>query len=136
MFIFLIAVSVILIFYLVLICLLYRGLSKLRHGQNPSSPMVSVIVAARNEANRLPLCLDALSIQSYPSSLYEVIVIDDRSDDDTASVIKSFTGRHSNFRSVTISEQAAGMAPKKWALTQGIARARGSIFMVTDGDWL
>ena len=55
-------------------------------------PFVSVIVPIFNDADRLNLCLAALQTQSYPQSHYEIIVVDNGSDDeqDIQGVVAEF----------------------------------------------
>src|SRR5258708_18837634 len=48
---------------------------------------ISVQDPARNEENNIGACLKSLSLQSYPSDRYEVIVIDDHSTDRTAAIV-------------------------------------------------
>ncbi len=50
-----------------------------------SMPLVSVLVPARNEAKRITPCLRSLLAQDYPN--YELVILDDHSEDDTAEVV-------------------------------------------------
>lgn len=52
------------------------------------SPRVSVILPARNEENFIQKCLDSLTAQDYPN--YEIITIDDSSEDSTGSIIAQY----------------------------------------------
>lgn len=51
---------------------------------------VTIIIPARNEAMNIGRCLNAIIEQRYPSGLFEVIVVDDHSTDDTALIVESF----------------------------------------------
>src|SRR6478735_11040244 len=86
-----------LIGYAVLIGYYYGHFKKLPHfsagGYHPNT-FVSVIVAARNEEKTLPQLLQALSKQTYPQKLFEVIVVDDFSTDGTAAVVQTFSKPH------------------------------------------
>src|SRR5713226_333242 len=55
-------------------------------------PTVSILVAARDEARQLPQALPTLLAQDYPR--YEVIVVDDRSQDATPEILDGFARRH------------------------------------------
>jgi cellulose synthase/poly-beta-1,6-N-acetylglucosamine synthase-like glycosyltransferase len=55
-------------------------------GKGVLSPMVSVLVPARNEEANIAACLDALLAQDYEN--YEILVIDDNSEDATWSIIQ------------------------------------------------
>jgi cellulose synthase/poly-beta-1,6-N-acetylglucosamine synthase-like glycosyltransferase len=86
-------------------------------------PAVSVIIAARNEAARLPARVANLLNQSYPGSL-EIIVVSDGSTDDTAAALSQFP------ESVRLIEVPAGGKPL--ALNAGVEFARGSILVFAD----
>ncbi len=93
-------------------------------------PPISVVVAARNEADTLPALLDALAQQSHPS--FEVILVDDASTDDTAALAAEWTADRSYARVVQVTEPSAPR--KKHALTKGIAAARNDLLAITDAD--
>lgn len=93
-------------------------------------PPVSVVVAARNEAARLPNLLDALLRQTHPA--YEIIVVDDASKDATADVVRAWQEHHDRLRLVRVTRPVAPR--KKHALTRGIAAARYERLAFTDAD--
>jgi cellulose synthase/poly-beta-1,6-N-acetylglucosamine synthase-like glycosyltransferase len=97
----------------------------------PSSPgppvFISVVIAARNEEQNLPMLLFSLKRQDYPSHLFEVIVSDDASTDRTAEAAAPFL--KSGFRLVR-SEGGS----KKSAISFGISQAKGALIVVTDAD--
>lgn len=91
-------------------------------------PPISVVVAARNEASRLPDLLAALAAQRHPA--FEVVVVDDASTDATAALVRAWAAGHPNVRLV---EHADGPR-KKHALARGIAEARHELLALTDAD--
>lgn len=91
---------------------------------------VSVVIAARDEEDRLPALLDALAAQSHPD--FEVIVVDDVSDDRTAALVEARSAEDARFRLVRVTEPVAPR--KKHALTAGIAAARHDRLAFTDAD--
>ena len=95
-----------------------------------SPPPISVVVAARNEEARLPPLLDALEAQDYPN--FEVIIVDDDSEDDTAALVRTHAARDDRFRLVQVTDPSPPR--KKHALTQGIAAARHDRLAFTDAD--
>lgn len=97
-------------------------------------PLVSVIMAARNESSQIIACLEALAAQHYDPARFEVIVVDDRSDDDTATLAESFKERLSRLTVLRIAENPTDMAPKKNAITAGIRASNGDIILCTDAD--
>jgi glycosyltransferase involved in cell wall biosynthesis len=113
-----------------------RGLRRARQRaptpriRDEALPPVSVVVAARNEADRLPTLLDAMLRQTHPT--YEIIVVDDASTDATAKVVRAWQQRHDHLRLVQVTRPVAPR--KKHALTQGIAAARYERLAFTDAD--
>jgi len=71
-----------------------------------SPPFVSLVVAARNEAPHLEACLHAILANDYPADRFEVVVVDDFSDDETAAVVqlRRYGGpaRHPPWKSRTV----------------------------------
>ncbi|MCI0512050.1 glycosyltransferase, partial [candidate division KSB1 bacterium] len=117
-----------------IIIYLWRGLNRLRNGQNTDLPPVSVIVTARNEAQHLPACLAALACQTYPPALMQLILVNDRSTDATGAIIAEFCRRHPQARGITIAEGETTASPKKNALATAIQHATGEILLFTDAD--
>lgn len=88
-------------------------------------PFLSVVVAFKNEAHNLPILVNSLIAQTYPPHLFEVILVDDHSTDDTAAR----TNLPPNFR--VINSQGIG---KKEAIKSGITVAVGETIVTTDAD--
>lgn len=127
----------------ILILLVYTyGWKRMPTWEPPAdySPSVrcSVIVPARNEAERLLQCLRSLADQKYPLHLFEVIIVDDHSTDDTLNIALRFTEGRQNFHVLSLAEHEASLPPglryKKAALTLGIWHARGELILSTDAD--
>ena len=121
-------------FYILILGTLIIGLYRLGQGNSPNQPFVTVVIAARNEEANIGSCLQSMDLQNYPREKHEIIIVDDRSEDDTAAIALRFVETDSRFRLLNVKELNPGMAPKKWALHQGIEQARGEIVMVTDAD--
>lgn len=97
--------------------------------QTPSA-FVSVVIAARNEEKTLPHVLNDLAKQSYPEHLFEVIIVDDYSTDNTAALAKTFPG---NVRLI-LPDAPPEASSKKAAIASGIKRAKGELIVITDAD--
>lgn len=97
-------------------------------------PFVTVLIPARNESANIGACLEAVSLQSYDPDRFEVIVIDDRSADDTAQFALSFKPKIRNLNLIRIESLPEGIAPKKHALSAGVAMSKGEIILCTDAD--
>lgn len=91
------------------------------------SPFVSVIIPVFNDAKRLKVCLNALENQTYTKHLYEVIVIDNGSNEDEN--IKEIVAQFG--QAVTIYESFPGSYA---ARNKGIALAKGDVIAFTDAD--
>ncbi len=124
------------IFYSLVLLWLIRGLSRLKKGENREQFTASVIIAARNEEMHIAGCLNALKAQDYPMDKLEIIVVDDRSTDDTAKIVMNAMKSQSNLRILQIKETDQKMSPKKHALQRGIQEAKGEILIFTDADCL
>ena len=93
---------------------------------------VSVLVPARDEAANLRRLLPALLATRYDP--LEILVLDDGSADDTAAVVRDFSGRDPRLRLVPGSEPPEGWTGKNWACHQLADRARGDILIFCDAD--
>lgn len=97
------------------------------------APLASVIVPARNEAENIERCLQSLARSSYPR--FELIVVDDRSGDDTAALARR-VDRGAARRLVVVDgeELPTGWLGKPWACWQGAQIADGDLLLFTDAD--
>ena len=96
-------------------------------------PPLSVVIAARNEAERLERNLPSVLAQSYPGE-WEVCLVLDRCNDGSLEVARKLQASFPRLRIIEIAETPPGWAPKKWALTQGIKAAAHSSLVFTDAD--
>jgi chlorobactene glucosyltransferase len=95
-------------------------------------PRISIIVPARNESRQIEQCVRSLLAQDYPHA--EVIVVDDRSEDDTAAIVARIAGEDSRVRLIAGEALPSGWVGKPWALHQGAQHARGEWLLFTDAD--
>ena len=99
-----------------------------------SRPTVTVLVAARNEEDKIADCLRSLVALRYPSLLLQIIVIDDQSCDGTARIVRRFARRHPHLRLLTARPSRDHLRGKASALAQGIEASTGEILLITDAD--
>ncbi len=110
------------------------------HSVEPNAtalPSISVIIAARNESQQIGKCLQSLTDQHYPESLFEVIVVDDFSEDNTREIVLSFSERWPKVRLIRLSEYLEDTqlnSFKKKAIETGISQSRGDWVVTTDAD--
>lgn len=111
---------------------LLRRSPDLRKYPLASGVPVSVIIPARNEAATITTLLDSLAASRYAP--LEILVVNDRSTDDTAALV---TNRAANDARIRLIEGAAlpdGWLGKPWACAQGAALATGDVLIFTDAD--
>ncbi|MCA1631767.1 MAG: glycosyltransferase family 2 protein [Acidobacteria bacterium] len=89
-------------------------------------PFVSVIVPVYNDPERLLLCLQALGRQTYPQDLYEIVVVDNGSDESLDELVA-----RSGCRARLCSEARPGSYA---ARNRGLSVARGEVIAFTDAD--
>lgn len=120
-------------------CLYYAGVFARLNFVRPFSglpeflPPASVIICAKNEAENLRQYLKIVLIQQYKQ--YEVIVVNDQSDDDTIDVLVEYYRRNKNLKIVNITkDEKKPYEGKKYALMKGIEAASFDTIVVTDAD--
>jgi len=96
------------------------------------NPKVSVILPARNEEEFIEKCLDSLIKQDYTN--YEIIVIDDSSDDATGKIISEYAKKNSKIIAVNAQIKPDGWMGKNWACMEGYKKATGELLLFTDAD--
>lgn len=129
---FIFTLTVLSLFYILALLIILFGLHKLRLRTTGDEPYVSVIVAARNEEDNIGALLTALTRQNYPSQMYEIIIVDDQSDDRTVQIINAFDDQRIHLLQTTHREKS--MSPKKNAINLGIQKSKGDILLLTDAD--
>lgn len=110
---------------------LHKGHKATTIEKNEPSP-VSVIICARNEAVNLKQYLPSVLQQDYPD--FEVIVVNDCSEDDTEEVLNTLSQEYDNLRIATIHKDSSLIHSKKMALFIGIKAARNELLLLTDAD--
>lgn len=95
-------------------------------------PALSILVPARNEERQIEECVRSLLAQRHND--FEVIVIDDCSDDATPQVLRRLAVEDARLRVISGVPLPDGWVGKPWALTQGVREARGAWLLFTDAD--
>ena len=101
--------------------------SKIHH-----NPKVSIILPARNEELFIEKCINSLLEQDYEN--YEIIAIDDRSDDNTGNIIKKIAKKNSKVVHVLAEPKPERWTGKNWACMEGFRRSSGELLLFTDAD--
>ncbi len=120
--------------YSVLMYVLITGWHKLKTNEkdstNPFHVSISVIIAARNEEENIAKLLHLIANQTYSKKLFELIVVDDASEDNTSVIIQSFCQKYENFKSVSFKNHKG----KKTAIDFAVKNAQGKLIVQTDAD--
>jgi len=116
--------------YFVILLKIYRNLRKVKPFKQEGKPLikVSVVIACRNEEKNLPSLLKNLYSQDYDPDLFEVIVVDDNSTDNTCNTASAF--KQIRFLKVLQNPERG----KKSAIRAGVEAASGELIITTDAD--
>ena len=96
----------------------------------PPSNTFSIIIPFRNEAKNLPELLNSLDKLKYPKELFEILLINDESEDDFMSIISNYNDN--NLR--VINNERNSNSPKKNAIETGIKHSNFDWILTTDAD--
>lgn len=93
---------------------------------------VSIVVPMRNEERNARRCIESLVSQNYPN--FEVIVVDDKSEDGTLSILKELASKYSNLKVIEGAPTPPGWVGKNHAIWQGVEQVRGEWLLFVDAD--
>lgn len=130
--IFLVALTML---YLIVIRYLRKGWKSIPYFKSTGREQdttVSVLIAARNEEHNIAATLADILCQDYPKHLFDIIVVDDHSTDDTAEIVSSFAQQ--GVRLIQLRENKPLNSYKKLALTRAIAQSNAELLVATDAD--
>lgn len=107
---------------------------------NPKLPVVkekheeklSILIPARNEAKNIAATIRYVLQQNYPN--YELVVLDDHSTDETATIVHAFAEMHSHIKLISGKILPKGWLGKNWACHQLAQVAKGDYFLFIDAD--
>jgi len=118
--------------YGTLIILFTVGWSRLKKHKIIDRPntSISIVVALRNEGDTVTKLIDQLIRQDYPEELFEIILVNDHSTDQTTHLIKNHQA-NDKIKLLDLGEDSFG---KKSAITYGVSHARGKLIVATDAD--
>ena len=133
----------IIISYLFIIGMLVYGFDKVEDFQLqdiPAKTKFSIVIPFRNEAENLPKLLDSIAKLNYPKDFFEVILIDDDSEDASVSIIENFLITSSKKQDTQINaiqiikNKSVSNSPKKDAITSAIKVSKFNWIITTDAD--
>ncbi len=111
----------------------YRWKKILSEDKNSVALTFSIILPVRNEEKCIEHILNDLQNQDFPKNRFEIIVVDDFSEDRTPDLVRSFLKKSSHLiHLLQLSNKRE--TGKKYALTRGIEKANHDIILTTDAD--
>lgn len=104
--------------------------------ENLQLPYISVVVPARNEENNIEKCINSLLKSNYPTDLFEIIIVNDRSEDKTQNIVENLSQKNKNIKliNVTQTREHKNLKGKAGALDIGIRAATAEYVLMTDAD--
>jgi len=121
--------------YLSVLAYLIRGWALLKtpvSSAKAPATKVTILIAARNEEEKIHLTIEDILAQDYPAELFELIIADDHSTDRTSEIISSYSDR--GVRLLQLWDDKALNSYKKRAITEAIKLANGDFLVCTDAD--
>jgi len=121
--------------YLGVLSYLIIGWQRLKNPKPSGKPFttkVTVLIAARNEEEKIGATIDDILAQDYPAHLFELIIADDHSTDRTAEIITSYADR--GVRLLQLKDEKALNSYKKRAISEAIKLSTGDFLVATDAD--
>jgi chlorobactene glucosyltransferase len=112
---------------------LARRTPNLSDAPRAAGPLVSIIIPARNESATIATVIGSILASTYQP--FELLVVDDRSTDDTAAIVERLQA-DSRVRLIRGEELPEGWYGKPWACFQGFRHAAGELLLFTDADTL
>jgi cellulose synthase/poly-beta-1,6-N-acetylglucosamine synthase-like glycosyltransferase len=121
--------------YLLVLAYLIKGWAALRQPKTEGAKLttkVTILIAARDEEERIRYTIEDIIAQDYPRHLVEVIIVDDHSTDSTADIIMSYAA--DGITLMQLQEDKPLNSYKKKAIAEAIARSNGELMVATDAD--
>ena len=121
--------------YLLVLIYLIKGWSNLKRPKLEPiefKTKVTVLIAARNEEEKIALTINDILAQDYPTHLMEVIIVDDHSTDRTAEIIRSYAPQ--GIKLLQLNEDKPLNSYKKKAIAEAISQSTGELMVATDAD--
>lgn len=123
--------------YILLIISFIIGFDKIPITQNKNGPpknTFSIVIPFRNEARNLPSLLNSLSTINYSKKLFEIILVNDSSNDKFQPIIDDFTKSNPAIKFLLVNNERSSNSPKKDAITTAIGISKFEWIITTDAD--
>ena len=131
-----ISIFISIIYFIIIIAFIF-GFNKIDSIQNKNTTpknAFSIVIPFRNEAHNLPHLLNSLSAIKYPVELFQVLLINDKSNDNFKRIIEDFIMLNPNLNISLIHSIKSTNSPKKEAITFAIKQSKFEWIVTTDAD--
>jgi len=121
--------------YLLLLIYFIKGWTNLKRpliNTTNFNTKVTILIAARNEEERIHYTIEDILAQDYPKHLTEIIIVDDHSTDHTAEIINSYADK--GVKLLQLNEAQPLNSYKKKAIAKAIGMSSGDLMVTTDAD--
>lgn len=110
----------------------FKSLFVSRQNIKATESKFSIVIAAKNESRNIPALTEALNKIDYPKSLYEIILVDDNSEDGTKDIFDSLIDKTIDYNIIRSGDKK--YEGKKGALSIGIENSKYPFILITDAD--
>lgn len=117
-----------------LIALRLHRLNGRKYPQQQWQPLVSVIVAVRNEVPVLTHCLQSLADLDYPADKLQILIVNDDSRDASGAHIDAFCRAHPQMQAIHLTRDEKKLPGKAGAVLRAMDQATGEVIFLTDAD--
>ena len=129
----------ILLIYVITIAQLIAGFDRFKKfeatAKTPST-FFSIVVPFRNESANLPILLESIRSLNYPIDLFEIILVDDFSEDDSVRQIYNWRMENGSFQTTLLENIRLSNSPKKDAISRAVPIVQQQWLVTTDADCL
>jgi cellulose synthase/poly-beta-1,6-N-acetylglucosamine synthase-like glycosyltransferase len=112
----------------------FDGVKKFEASAKTPSTFFSIVIPFRNESANLPLLLDSIKNLNYPIELFEIILIDDSSEDDSVRQIYNWRMENGSFQTTLLENIRLSKSPKKDAISRAVPIVQQQWLVTTDAD--
>ncbi|MBN4070608.1 glycosyltransferase [Olleya sp. AH-315-F22] len=130
-------IIIITLFYCILIGCFILGFDKVEEFDEQDlteETKFSILIPFRNEAENLSELLQSLDNLDYPKILFEIILVDDASEDNSVEIINNFKIQNHTLNIEIITNKRGSNSPKKDAITTAVKNAKYEWIITTDAD--
>lgn len=129
--------GIICLLYMLLILAFILGFNSLKDFKwktTKTKTTFSIVIPFKNEASNIPLLLQSLEALTYPHKLFEVILVDDESTDESVALIETYKKQNTRLQLTVIPNKRYSGSPKKDAIAVGVEKAEYDWIVTTDAD--